>query len=288
MKKEGWSKKQIAQNYELGRPLDAELAITLFEKISEIIKTDYDNKALLDAGCGNGRVTLPISKKYPNLKIVGIDKSEEMLSILKKRIKDNNIGNYKAINSDLSKIDYDENHFDFSLISSVLHSMKNWREILGEIIRVTKRAGFLILISEAGDMYDIGLGYKKSKKRDLMEKFWTKYIELRNKHNIENARDSQVGIRWGLGHPELIANLKKEKNLDSVNDFTIKWKKTFKIRDFMKIVELKCWSSMFTVDDEKYQKIVKDLKEWIKEEKISPDAKCVSNFIVNCEVVKLR
>ena len=56
----------------------------------------------------------------------------------------------------------------------------------------------------------------------------------------------------------------------------------------MEIVERKCWSSMFTVDDEKYQKIVKDLKKWIQEEGISQDTECISNFIVKCEVVKLK
>ena len=173
-KKEGWSKKQIAKNYELGRPLDSKVTLNLFEKISKITKTPYANKILLDAGCGNGRVTFPVADNYPDLKIVGIDLSEEMLAILKEKITKVDIKNYKIINSSLSKIDYNDNHFNFSLISSVLHSIKNWRDIIDEVIRVTKEGGFLILISESGDIYDIGLGYKKSKKRDMMEKFWAK------------------------------------------------------------------------------------------------------------------
>jgi ubiquinone/menaquinone biosynthesis C-methylase UbiE len=46
------------------------------EQIAEYIK---DGKTLLDIGCGNGHSTLLFAKRFPKLKIIGVDYSAEMI-----------------------------------------------------------------------------------------------------------------------------------------------------------------------------------------------------------------
>ncbi len=283
-----WNNKNLAKNYELGRPLNSKIISNLFHEIKRIIKSPYNNKILLDAGCGTGRVTFPLAQKYKQLKIIGIDKSKEMLSVLKNKVINSKIKNYEIVNGNLTKIDYKEDYFDFSLISSVLHSIKNWESILREIIRVTKKEGFLFLLSEEGEIYNIALGRSKSKNRNITEKFWGTYTDLRHKNRLRDPEESQIGIKWQLGHPELIAYLNQKGYLDSIKKVKIKWKKDFTVKDFMNIVECRCWSSMFTADDGKYRNLVKDMKQWLKDENISLKNKCPSNFIIKCDIVKLK
>ena len=41
------------------------------------------NEALLDIGCGDGKITAEIAKALPNGKVVGIDSSPEMIKLSK-------------------------------------------------------------------------------------------------------------------------------------------------------------------------------------------------------------
>ena len=281
-----WNKRQLAINYELGRPLDKEVIIDLFKKISDIVP--LKDKIILDAGCGTGRISIPLLEEFNSINVIGIDKSEEMLEVLKERISKRKIGHLEVIKSDLSKIEFQDNFFDISMISSVLHSIPEWKEAIKEVVRVTKKGGFLFLISDYGEIYDLGLERKRSNNYNLLDKFWGKYIELRHKYNLESPEKSQVGLKWEFGEPELINYLVKKKYLESKSNITINWKKDFSIKESVDMVENKCWSSMFTVDDEIYKNLILDIKEWIKDEKISLQDTYTSNFVINCDVIKIR
>ena len=50
-----------------------------------------ENDTVLDVGCGEGSITIPIAKKVK--KVIGIDSSPKMLEFLKKRAEDNEIFN---------------------------------------------------------------------------------------------------------------------------------------------------------------------------------------------------
>ncbi|MBN1156328.1 methyltransferase domain-containing protein [Candidatus Woesearchaeota archaeon] len=280
-----WNKKQLAKNYESGRPLDTKVIIELFNKISEIVS--LDNKKILDAGCGTGRISIPLSRRFDSLKITGVDKSKEMIEVLKEKIDEQKIKNYDVIKSDLSKIGFEDNYFDFAIISSVLHSIRDWHEVVKEVMRVIKKEGFLFLISEQGDIFDIGLERKASKGNGLLERFWGRYIELRHKYDLESPEKSQVGLKWELGEPKLIEFLSDMGYSESKSTITINWQKDFSIRESLDIIENRCWSSMFTADNQKFNNLIKDMKRWIEDEKISLQDKYTSSLTINCVVVRL-
>lgn len=231
---------------------------------------------------------LPLARQYPTLHITGIDNSKEMLSVLWERIKREKLRNYTYRSGDLLKLPFSTHQFDTTLISSVLHAIPEWKKVVNELVRVTKPGGLLLLISEESDMYNIALGRIKSDNKTLLEKFWGKYIELREKHGLPSPETSQVGIRWQLGHPQVISYMKEKKMVNHVDEITIPWEKAFTIEEFLDIVKRRPWSSMFTADDKMYKQVVKDLSEWIKTEKISLDEQSISHNTLKCEIVKLN
>lgn len=281
-----WNKKQRAINYESGRPLDKSVIIDLFKKISKTVT--LQDKIILDAGCGTGRISIPLSEEFNSLKVIGIDKSSEMAEVLIEKISKRKLENINVINGDLSKIEYPDDYFDISIISSVLHSVPNWKQTIKEVVRVTKRGGYLFLISEQGEIYDLALERRICKNHKLLDRFWGKYIELRHKFNLENAEKSQVGLKWELGEPELIDYLIEENYIESKSNVKINWKKDFSIKESMYIIENKCWSSMFIADDEKYSHLIHDLKKWIEDDGISSQDTYTSKFVLNCDIIKLK
>ena len=54
-----------------------------------------ENDTVLDVGCGEGSVTIPIAKKVK--KVIGVDSSPKMLEYLEKRASDNGIDNIESI-----------------------------------------------------------------------------------------------------------------------------------------------------------------------------------------------
>lgn len=288
IKRTEWNKKLVAENYDFGRPLDEQVIIDLFIEILKYAPELEKNALLLDAGCGTGRVTLPIAKYFPAISIIGIDTSKEMLAVLNRKISEFKPDNYKVETGDLFKVQKQNDLFDAVLISSVLHASENWRSIVDELIRVIKPNGFLFLISEQSDLYDLYLERIINKNTNIMEKFWGKYNEFRIKNNFGSFEASQVGIKWQLGHPEVIQYLREKSLIKNINEITHVWKKRFTIKELMQIIEIRCFSGMFTADDKKYEALVKDMKRWIAEEHISLNESCMANNILMCEVVQIK
>ena len=54
-----------------------------------------ENDTVLDVGCGEGSVTVPLARKVKS--VIGLDSSPKMLEYLEKRAKDNDIKNIKTI-----------------------------------------------------------------------------------------------------------------------------------------------------------------------------------------------
>jgi ubiquinone/menaquinone biosynthesis C-methylase UbiE len=281
-----WNRKSVAENYDFGRPLDEQVILKLFYKLQESTAFS-DNSAFLDAGCGTGRITVPLAKHFPNFHFIGVDISEEMLTILKDNLKSQSINNYTVVRGDLLRLDFNNDSFHIVLISSVLHSIEDWKKAIDEIIRVTKPDGYLLLISEQSNLYDLGLGRMKSGNKNVFERFWGKYIEYRIKNELDNPETSQVGIKWRLSYPEVIKYLKDKKHIGEVKRISVDWEKEFKVNDLMRIVKGRSWSSMFTVDHEKYQTLINDLNHWLKESNISLQTPCSSTNILRCEIVRL-
>jgi tRNA G46 methylase TrmB len=57
--------------------LEEELELFYLERLFD------DGDTICDLGCGNGRTTIALAKKFPNSKFIGMDSSEEMIEVAK-------------------------------------------------------------------------------------------------------------------------------------------------------------------------------------------------------------
>ena len=97
----------------------------------DMLKLD-ENDSVLDVGCGEGSITIPLAKKVK--KVTGIDSSPKMLEYLEKRAKDNDIENIETILKPIEEIEYDEiGDMDVVVCSRSLNGIIPIKEVLTQL-----------------------------------------------------------------------------------------------------------------------------------------------------------
>lgn len=76
----------------------------------KLLSLSNKNKVSLDAGCGDGKFAFQIAKHF--LKIIGIDRSEELLKIAKQKQKRLQVKNVSFEPQDATKTSFSDNSFD--------------------------------------------------------------------------------------------------------------------------------------------------------------------------------
>lgn len=101
-----------------------------------------EDDTVLDVGCGEGSVTIPIAKRVK--KVIGLDSSPKMLEFLEKRADDNGIDNIETILKPLEEITYDEiGDVDVVVCSRSLNGIIPIDEVLVELDRIANRYVFI-------------------------------------------------------------------------------------------------------------------------------------------------
>ncbi len=105
---------------------------------------------LVDAGCGDGFISLEASKAIGGGKIYAIDIYEKSINLLKRTIKEENIENIKAIIGDITrKLPIPKSTVDIYFMANVLHGLvvnKRVKPAMKEIKRVLKPDGKLAIV----------------------------------------------------------------------------------------------------------------------------------------------
>ncbi|MGB9928675.1 MAG: class I SAM-dependent methyltransferase [Methanosarcina sp.] len=111
------------------------------EKVVDFTNAQKDSK-ILDVATGTGKQAFAFAKK--GYEVIGIDISEPMLNVAKKK---NKYKNAKFEIADATNLPFADNNFDVSSISFALHDMPfSIREkVLKEMVRVTKPEGIIVI-----------------------------------------------------------------------------------------------------------------------------------------------
>lgn len=135
------------------RKKDWDKAAKTFHKKNR--KDDYKNElfnnliiskddTILDIGCGEGSITIPVSKKVKS--ITGLDSSKEMLKLLNKRAKKRNITNINTIQMSIEELKYEElGNYDVVIASRSLNGIIPIKETLTEINKIANKYVFITL-----------------------------------------------------------------------------------------------------------------------------------------------
>ncbi|MBO6087784.1 ubiquinone/menaquinone biosynthesis methyltransferase [bacterium] len=120
-----------------------------------LIKKDCVNQLksgekILDLCCGTGDLTRILKEKHPNAEIFGVDFSEKMLEIAKRkaptlpspvgRVSERQEG-VKYLQSNITNLPFEDNSFDIITIGFGLRNIENFDDALSEIYRVLKKDG---------------------------------------------------------------------------------------------------------------------------------------------------
>jgi len=99
-------------------------------------------KKSLDLACGTGDIAIQMARKYANLQITGVDLSEGMLEIAKKKVKNLNLSErIRLVRGDILNLSFDSSSFD---IATMVFGLRNLPDInlgFSEISRVINQGG---------------------------------------------------------------------------------------------------------------------------------------------------
>jgi 2-polyprenyl-3-methyl-5-hydroxy-6-metoxy-1,4-benzoquinol methylase len=99
---------------------------------------------ILDAGCGLGRHTFFIARKYPNIPIIGVDLSNANISVCNRIREKKGFESVRFRIEDLRFLDLDQ-YFDLILCSDVLEYIEEDNMVLTNLRNLLKENGRLIL-----------------------------------------------------------------------------------------------------------------------------------------------
>ena len=99
---------------------------------------------IADLGCGTGFFSIPVARRVK--KVFALDIQEEMLDILREKIKKEKITNIEVILSGESYIPLSDKSVDILLMANVFHELEDKLSLLKEVKRVLKINGRLMII----------------------------------------------------------------------------------------------------------------------------------------------
>ena len=107
---------------------------------------------VLDAGCGPGRLTIPLARAVgPGGEVVALDGQREMLEKLRKRLEAEGIGNVRPVRATLGEGELEEGGFDRVVLAMVLGEARDRREAARELYAALEPGGVLSVTEIFGD-----------------------------------------------------------------------------------------------------------------------------------------
>jgi demethylmenaquinone methyltransferase/2-methoxy-6-polyprenyl-1,4-benzoquinol methylase len=95
---------------------------------------------IVDLASGTGDLALALQKKLPDAEVMGVDFLPEMLELAKRK------GVRKTVVADAMKLPFADASFDCVTVAFGLRNMEDWGEALGEMSRVLKANGLLLVL----------------------------------------------------------------------------------------------------------------------------------------------
>lgn len=213
--------------------------IALFEKLI----LDKDD-TVLDVGCGEGSVTIPIAKRVK--KVIGLDSSPKMLEYLEKRADANDITNIETILKPIEEIKYDEiGDVDVVVCSRSLNGIIPIEEVLSELDKIASKYVFITIFGPENKKiekdFDKELGIKTEDFPDYNYFFNMLFnmgiyanierFDLNNYREYDSIEDAMDNGKFRL---DLYSDEEKEllKNyLERILTFDEKTRKYYNIKD---------------------------------------------------------
>lgn len=146
-------KEQVAQmfdtisgNYDgLNRVISFGIDVKWRKKVLQLVENKNPD-TILDIATGTGDLAILMTKTKA-AKIIGLDISEGMLDVGRKKIADKNLQNkIDMVLGDSENMPFPDNHFDAITVSFGIRNFENLEKGLSEILRVLKPNGIFVIL----------------------------------------------------------------------------------------------------------------------------------------------
>lgn len=151
----------ISKEYDgLNRVISFGIDVKWRKKVVKMVAESNPSR-VLDIATGTGDLAISLGKSQAS-KIIGLDISEGMLSVGKKKVEKLNLGDkIEMVLGDSEKIPFDENSFDAITVAFGVRNFENLEKGLKEIYRVLKPGGiFVVLETSVPTKTPFKQGYK--------------------------------------------------------------------------------------------------------------------------------
>ncbi|WP_130806427.1 class I SAM-dependent methyltransferase [Senegalia massiliensis] len=102
----------------------------------------FKGMKVLDIGCGTGNFSIRL--KELGCEVIGIDISDEMLNIARKKAKEKNL-DIEFLNMDIYNLEFDNESFDAAFSMAAFEFIKDTKKAMDEIFRVVKPNGQILV-----------------------------------------------------------------------------------------------------------------------------------------------
>ena len=99
---------------------------------------------VLEVGVGTGYFLIHLARMYPEVEFVGTDVQEEMLRVARERAA--GVRNVRFMRSEEDRIPLKDGSVDGVLLAHVFHELEHPDAVLGEIFRVLRPGGRLVVV----------------------------------------------------------------------------------------------------------------------------------------------
>jgi ubiquinone/menaquinone biosynthesis C-methylase UbiE len=144
---------------------------------------------LLEVGCGVGAQTSILLRRFPKIKITGIDLNEEQLVAAKATLEQQPLakGRYTIQKMDAQNMDFSAHSFDGAFLCWILEHVPDPLQILNEVRRVL-RPGGVVYITEV-----VNSSFFLDPYSPNLWKYWMAF----NDYQFDGAGDPFVGAKLG-------------------------------------------------------------------------------------------
>ena len=163
------------------------------------------NKSVLDVGCGTGYGTYEMASSIYNIKVMGIDISDEAINYAKEHYRHKNLDFLKM---DCTNLNFEQGTFDMVVSYEVIEHIKQVNDYLSEIKRVLNKEGVFIVSTPNKKMYSDVLPdyenpyhvkeYYLPEFRALLKQYY-RYVDI-------YLQDYTQGIIIKSAHPDSLQN----------------------------------------------------------------------------------
>lgn len=155
------------------------------------------SERVLDIGCGDGKVTAELARLVPGGKVLGIDKSDDMVKFAKKSFPIDEWRNLSFRCGDASRLEFRE-EFDVVFSNATLHWIVDHRPVLRGIARALKPRGRILLqMGGRGNAAGILALMEEARCSDRWSSFFDGFSEPYGFHGAEEYSQwlSSAGLR---------------------------------------------------------------------------------------------